>query len=373
MSYLVQIIDDLGSLQNEIWNSAAPQAAFHDAQWMRFAQQIIKDFRPLCALLMEGEQVVGTASFVLSNDPGVTLESGFGRYILQTLLKRYPLLLCQTPIANKSGLVLPVGHETEGLLALDSAVRAHIGRYHTSFLVYGWLSEAEKVSFERSGKYNVVALDSGMSLKIQWANFEDYHKTLSRTMRRNVKRHDKAATEMGIRLERTHHFAHETPHMMQLVHNVWQHHGNDFAFPYRDDMFATVERDLPNNSIMIFARQHDQIVGLGLLIWDKDVMTWAMLGLDYSVRYVYFQIIYEAIRVAIDLGIKTIQGGTGAYEFKRRLGFTEQPSQVAFGASLPILRWFANRLAPTVVRDTGEDENEGANTVPASDTAVNLD
>jgi len=70
-----------------------------------------------------------------------------------------------------------------------------------------------------------------------------------------------------------------------------------------------------------------------------------LLGRDYAVPYAYFQVVYQGIACALEGGARALRGGSGAYEFKERLGFERLANNhVAYAAASPGLRWLA-RLA----------------------------
>jgi hypothetical protein len=63
-----------------------------------------------------------------------------------------------------------------------------------------------------------------------------------------------------------------------------------------------------------------------------------LLGRDYRAPYAYFKLFYEGIRLAIESGARTLRGGSGAYDLKRRLGFKPQANNyVTFAAVSPAL------------------------------------
>ena len=73
--------------------------------------------------------------------------------------------------------------------------------------------------------------------------------------------------------------------------------------------------------IWLTARIDDRLLGCGLLLGDGNARVLALLGLDYSVQYVYFQLLYAAVRSVIEEGMPVLYGGGGAYDLKQRLGF----------------------------------------------------
>jgi hypothetical protein len=98
-------------------------------------------------------------------------------------------------------------------------------------------------------------------------------------------------------------------------------------------------------SVWITAHIGDRLVGCGIFLRDNEAGCLKLLGLDYRVPYVYFQLLYEGIRCAIDTGCRVLWGGSGAYELKYRLGF--QPyynNYQVFAAGNRWLQWVARHV-----------------------------
>jgi hypothetical protein len=64
-----------------------------------------------------------------------------------------------------------------------------------------------------------------------------------------------------------------------------------------------------------------QMAGCFIVLGDGDIRKMTLMGRDYDVRYAYFQLIYEAIRCAIEEGVQILWGGSGIYDMKQKLGF----------------------------------------------------
>ncbi len=100
------------------------------------------------------------------------------------------------------------------------------------------------------------------------------------------------------------------------------------------------------NGRWLTATQNDRLIGCGLLLGDNGGWAMKFLGLDYTVRYTYFQLVYSALREVINHGGRHLTGGTGAYQLKERLGFQPQPNTyVGFTSRSRLLGWLGRRLA----------------------------
>jgi hypothetical protein len=129
-----------------------------------------------------------------------------------------------------------------------------------------------------------------------------------------------------------------------LMRNVEKHH--------RSAHNAWGRPVLENASLVdatwLTAEIDGRLVGCGLLIGDRTARILTFLGLDYSVQYAYFQLIYEGIRCAIEEGAHILEGGSAAYELKRRLGFQVRcDNLLRMAATNQALQWIGRQLSGT--------------------------
>lgn len=352
MAYEVRIARSLHEIDPVEWDSLNASVPFAGWKWLKLVESLYKSYEPRYVLLYERGRLVGRALANFSQQTDVPISSAWARRVVQAVLARHPLLVCQTPIANSGGLLLPRGDEPRALSAIYRALSDVAREGNTSFTILGWLKESEKRIIEPKGGYRFLQMDRATTLHIRWRTFEDYTASLGKSMRKDMRRHNNRAADLSIAVERVQRYTQHSAHLSQLMKNVLVRHGSLNADPYAANALAAFERDLPNNSIMLLARAGEEIAGCGLLLHDQGVMGLAMLGLDYTHQYVYFQLFYEAIRCAIESGMSVIRGGSGAYEFKQRLGFCEEPIYVGFYAHWAVFRWLGSWL--TQAMDTAQ-------------------
>jgi hypothetical protein len=90
------------------------------------------------------------------------------------------------------------------------------------------------------------------------------------------------------------------------------------------------------NATWLAARCKGELVGCGLVLNDGRVQMATLLGINYQVQYVYFQLMYTAIRNAVEQKAGVLRAGSGAYPFKSRLGFTlEDNNFIAYAGCGP--------------------------------------
>jgi predicted N-acyltransferase len=264
------------------------------------------------------------------------------RYLSQALIRRWPLLVCQAPLASASGLILPesplrtAALKTIAQVALEQAQSAH------AFLAFDYLERQQALEPDWPEAFVLLSLpDPGTSINITWPDFDSYLGHLSYKTRKNYRRNCRAADRLGIKIT-YHPTVTALEDALVLIRNVErQHHEPPNPWARR-----VLENAPLVDSVWLAAEIDDRLVGCELLLGDSDFWFVTALGLDYSVQYVYFQLGYADIRYAIEHGARQLRWGSGAYETKQRLGFQlEDNSHVAFAASNQVLRWMGRWLA----------------------------
>jgi predicted N-acyltransferase len=205
--YNVHVIEDTNVLPSE-WDILSVGRAFSSIQWLQFMRAILNEFHPYYLLLYDKDQLVGRAIVTRNTTPpGISFTSAWPRRILHTLLRRWPLLVMQSPGANLSGIVLPAGDEAAAMLAISRTLDDLARRSQASFTVLGWINQREYDLIQPTGAYTFTQLDQGTVLPLTWSSFDQYITSLSASARQDFRRHRKKADERQIRIERVSKFS----------------------------------------------------------------------------------------------------------------------------------------------------------------------
>jgi predicted N-acyltransferase len=179
------------------------------------------------------------------------------------------------------------------------------------------------------GFINMDMSEPGTALSVNWASFDEYVQQLGKSARKDYNRHRNRANDLGIQIN-THRNVNRLDEAITLILNVERHH----QAPPNPRTRAALENAHLVDVTWITAEFDGRLVGCGALVGDGDTRALAYLGMDYDVQYAYFQLMYAAIRGAIESGVRVLWGGTAAYEFKERLGFERMKNtQIVFTAS----------------------------------------
>lgn len=340
MDFDIQVAHSVKEVGEDTWNQLSGARPLSSFRWYRFGEAVLEECPPTYITLSRGAEPVARATFWLKRREWLPLTSQVVRSGAEQLLYRWPLFSCETPLVSISGLVLPEGSTRTAALETIVHTAEAIGKAeHASFTLFGYIHPQDALGEGWSKAFSPIFYpDEETSLDIIWPDFEGYIKHLAKSTRRNYKLHGKKADELAVEIT-----AHSGPldidQALTLIHNVDTYH----HVGHRPWTKAILENANLVDSRWIAARVGDRLVGCCSVIGDGSVQIATLLGLDYSFpefMYVYYQIIYAAVRQAIESGAKLLIGGGGAYELKRRLGFSKLPDDyMMVAASRHWLQW----------------------------------
>jgi hypothetical protein len=351
----VNIFSSITDIDETVWQQLNGDRPFSSPRWFGFLEKAFAGDRPIYMILYQENVPVAGAVFWVKGDEPLPMSATPLRRLTTAALHRWPLLLSYDPlVGSQSNLMLPA-EPTLHRAALESITGLALAQLHHhkgSFILYSYLEEAQ--SRWPGWPADFVALDFDepeMILPVAWSCFEEYVAWLRQSHKsayKDYRRHTNRAAESGIEVtvhERVTTGVDEATAVdeaLTLVRATEQQHG---SMPHPNVRLVMEQMQLVEGR-WLAARQDGRLVGSGLLLSDNG--SWAMkfLGLDYEVRYAYFQLIYAAIREVIEAGGKQLSGGTGAYELKERLGFQRQDNTyIGFMSRSRPLSWLGRRLS----------------------------
>lgn len=342
-SFDIRVAHSVEDIGQEAWDYLGASCPFASYRWYRFGEAVLKSDMPVYIVLSQGTEPVARGTFWLKRHEPLPIPSRVVRWLVGRLLHYRPLLVCRVPMASASGLILPEPPLRDAALETIIWVAQELARQNgASFLLYDYLEYYAVEWRAWSDCFVQAALpDPGTCLKIVWPNFEGYVGHLSKSVRKDYRRHSNRASDLGV-VVKPHQEVGAIDEAMALIRNVEQHHNA----PPNPWARAVLQNASMVDITWLTAKIENRLVGCGLLLGDRETRFLGLLGLDYEVRYAYFQLLYEAIRSAIEQGIQILRGGGGAYELKQRLGFTlEDDNYVVLTGIGPLLqrlgRWLA--------------------------------
>ena len=338
MAVEVQIAHSIHELDPLEWEGFGDGRAFQSYCWYEFGEKVMGDCPPTYLIVRDGERIVGRATFWLVHNEPLRLPPGL-RAGFRFIFRRRPLLICRSPLADTSSLILPDGPERDEVRALLIATaRQELRSQRGSFLIFDFLNSGLS---NWPTDFNLLTMASpGTHMELQWPDFESYLAQRQHRSRRHYKKSLEEAQKMGLRLTR--HPTVENPHAVKvLIENVFRKHGA----PLNPWMLSFLENLQMVDSTWMEVHQGEELVGCVAALRDRGVQLGTALGLKRDISYAYFLLIYAVLQEAFDHHIQTLRLGSGAYEFKRRLGFSlEDNNHLRVAGTGPVSNWMM-RLA----------------------------
>jgi predicted N-acyltransferase len=347
VKFEIQLAHSVEEVGQEGWDRLSGRRPFASYRWYRFGERVLRDETPSYLILSLGGEPVARATFWLQREEPIAMPGTILQRALQVAWRRWPLLLCRSPLSSTSGLILPDDPQLRpaALQTITRFAQDQAQRQRVSFVVFDYLEQHETQGPAWPEAFMPATIPNpGTRLTITWPDFETYLAQLSRKRRKHYRQHCRRAAEMGveIKLQRA---ATDVETALGLVRNVAGHHGQPLA--------SWTGRLLENAGMVdgawLAAEVEGRLVGCELLLGDQGTWFVTALGRDYAFEHVYFLLGYADIRFAIEQGVQVLRWGSCAHDVKRRLGFQpESNHHLSFAASNRGLRWMAQKLVAVV-------------------------
>jgi predicted N-acyltransferase len=327
-------------LDTKAWDRLSGHLPFQSHRWYSFGERVLFDCPPVYLLVYDGSKLSARASlWLVRNEPLPKMPAPV-KLIISALLKRWPLLICRSPLANTSGIILDDHSQREAVLAaLADAALAEARQRRASIVLFDFLTESEMDQWP-SYCARLKMPSAGTVLQNRWQSMEEFLADGNKKDRQHYKRTLREADKLGIQL--THHdVVHQVDAALTLIQKVEDRYSSSHN-PWMRPLLENIDMV---NGAWLEAHINNRFVGCGLILEDQGVQLTTGLGLTENIPYVYFRLIYASLEAAFARKVKLLRWGTGAYEVKQRLGFQleQNNNSVLFGAN-PFTR-FLTRIA----------------------------
>ena len=102
----VQTFKSINEIDPEIWDRVVANRGFQSHNWYKFGERAMAECQPTYLVVWDGDKPVASAAlFRIHNEP-LPLPS-VARRFMASVLKRRPLLVCRSPLADTSAMLLP--------------------------------------------------------------------------------------------------------------------------------------------------------------------------------------------------------------------------------------------------------------------------
>jgi predicted N-acyltransferase len=347
----VQIAHSVEEVGQEAWDRLSGGRPFASYRWYRYGETVLVNDAPIYIILSYRGEPVARGTFWLRRKEQLPISSKVVRRFMERVLHCWPLLICQSPLLEASGLILPedsrLRDEAVGIIA--QVAQEQVQRHRGSFLIYDYLEKPVTKHATWPSAFRTIEFQApGTYLTVKWPDFESYYEHLSKSTRAQYRRNRNRAADLGIKVSR-HRMKGSLDEdtldeAVELIWSVDQHH-NSTPTPWA---WRMLKYAYMVNATWLRTEIDGQMVGCFIVLGDGDTRKMTLMGRDYDVRYAYFQLIYEAIRCAIEEGVQVLWGGSGVYDMKQKLGFeTANNNHTIFAGVLPPLQLLGRIIATT--------------------------
>ncbi len=341
----VTVAHSVEEIGRAAWDRLSAGRPFTSYRWYRYGEAVKGAGRPggdqplYLTLSRGGEPIARATCWISGREPfrAPKLLGGAAR----ALLRRWPLMICRSPLAGLPGLILPEDADLAdsalralGQAALEPAREHHVLTAHRDELVErgarapGWPDAYIPYSYA----------EPGTRLAIQWPDFDAYYESRSKKTRKNIRYNRRQVEHITFD---EHDAPTDLEAAMPLIRTV-ENRYDAAPNPWFREMIEHAEMV---DSVWVTAHQGEKLVGCELMLYDNGSCMVTALGRDYDVDYVYFVLGYTDIARAIADGAKSLRWGSCTYDAKERLGFElEDNAHIAFTSPYRPLRWLVRRF-----------------------------
>ncbi|MGF1504459.1 MAG: hypothetical protein GYB64_06785 [Chloroflexi bacterium] len=336
-----RIVSTVYEVSEEDWNTFAESVPYSSYRWYQYGEAVNRQIgnEPRYALVYDGDRLVARATFWIVRHEDIPITNRLAHLLAQNIIQRWPLVVCRAPLASYSGLILPEGTRRQAALeALIVAGEQIADEAGGSTVMYDYAT-VEGVHW--GDEYHPIDwMDPGTQMPIVWETHHDYLRHLKKKRRQDYKRYQREKEELGLTVMTYQHVP-NPDEAIPLIQNVLDKY-SIHDVPYLQAVLKYVGM---TESDWLEVRRDGRLIGCMLMIGDRGVRHLRHLGRDYDYDNIYFLMVDEAIKLAIERDVKLLRAGAKLYEVKRRRGFTrEDPTTAMFTTRLPLL----NLLAPYV-------------------------
>jgi hypothetical protein len=337
----VQVYSSINEIEPEVWNRIVAGRGFQSHQWYQFGERAMADCPPTYLIAWDGDiPIAGAALFKVFNEPLPLPE--VARHFMASVFKRRPLLVCRSPLADTSALLLPgEPARDEALRVLASAARQQFKQQRCSFLVFDFLlTEQLRYPTWPDGFEPITVSEPGTYMALEWESFESFVESGNKPDRQHYKNSLREAEENGLALTKQKSIS-DIDSALRLIRNVSIWHGSA-PNPW---MRGLLENFSMIDGTWLEIHKENQLVGCGAVVRDNNFQLVTALGLEDDVPGGYFLLLYTALQEAFAHQVRLVRLGGGAYDVKRRLGFHLEDTNHAMVSMAGIKARNAKQLA----------------------------
>jgi predicted N-acyltransferase len=313
----VKIVSSIHSIEPAEWDQLSEQRPFQSHGWYSFGERVMADCTPIYLLVYEDNCLIARAClWLVRNEPLPPKLPGPLRILVSAFLNRWPLLICRSPMANASGLIIPDDIRRETILSMLTKEALMVGSQRgASIVLFDFLKESDVQGWP-SGFVMTKLPNAGTVMENRWQTIDEYLAHGKKKDRQHHKRSLREAEKRGIELTRRRRVS-DIDAALKLIRDVERRYAS-LPNPWVRSLLENIEMV---EGTWLEAHIGKRLVGCGLILEDNGTQMTTALGLAENEAYVYFSLVYASLEAAFEKHVRLLRWGSGAYEVKHRLGF----------------------------------------------------
>ena len=341
MEMSIRVVYGINEIDANIWDELSMGQPFQSHKWYQYGEKVLDDCAPMYLLVYRGEVLIGRASFWLTRNEPLPQFAGIWQMPLKIILKRWPLLICRSPLSSMTGIVTTLEEDREEILrviSVEAIEQAY--KLNCSALMFDFIPSADANTWMKG--FSILKFpDVGTYMKNRWKDFDDYIATGDARNRKNYRRTMRESVKFEI--DARHHVTEEEIEMLlPLVNHVDKLYGS-MPNPWVKNMVRYMEMA---DGQLVTVIHDNKIIACSLMLEDRQVQLTTAFGRRTMQPFVYMMVVYKNLEVAFSRKVQAFRWGSGVYDIKKKLGFgLEDNGFVAFYPVQPFLRiisrWFA--------------------------------
>lgn len=283
-------------------------------------------------LFFEKSKLIGHAAlFSMYNYIGESATGKIKNFICK-IEKRFPhflrlkLIVCGTPVATCSN-VLTISDEVKSkniLLKLDEIVNRIAKQEKAHIILYRDFNNdnfknmdiLRKLSYKKASSLPTTFFD------VKWDSFDEYVNSFKSSSKAKIKKNLKKFRNGDLVVEICYDFFRYSDKICELYRNVYKKAEAKFE-KLTARFFYNINKNLDKNTKAILVWKDQKIIAFELILEWGQFLTPLYVGIDYEFNdqyKLYFNMLYQIIKLGIESGKKTIEIGQTCYYPKLKLG-----------------------------------------------------
>jgi predicted N-acyltransferase len=329
-----RILRRIDEIPEATWDNLTQGHAFASHRWQRYGEAVMLNNDVRYVIVCDDDTPVAAATFCIIREEDLPITSPLLKRLVSWLIRRRPILACRASDASQTGIIVQDGPlKARAMEAILQAGEEIAAAFKSCAIVYDYLTPTPAIDWPVGyTRQNSPAPNTAM--EIVWATHDEYLQSLPKKRRQDYKKYQAMKEELNITISVFDRVT-DVQEALPLFYNLY----NKYSLDDRARLTLQLESINLIDSHWIEARQAGKLVGGILITGDGDTANLKTIGRTYDIENLYFLLVDEAIRCAIEKGVKHLRAGSMIYEAKERRGFQRhEGDHVVIKTRLPLLK-----------------------------------